>query len=196
MTDTQKRGRGRPRQFSEQEALDAAMMLFWAKGYGEVGTAELCEKLGINPPSLYAAFGKKSELFEKVLHRYVKNMDGIFSQAFSDAKSLDAFIMQFLKAAVAIYHRHPAVRGCLMFENARSTRDEDVKAATDSSRDTLVLNLRSKLANLGVKNVDVVTDAVLVSLIGLSGASRDGMSQHQLEKVCLVYHSGIMAISK
>ena len=54
------RGRGRPRSFDRNAALFKALELFWKRGYEPVSVAELCTAMGINAPSLYAAFGSKS----------------------------------------------------------------------------------------------------------------------------------------
>src|SRR5690606_8539309 len=61
---------GRPRAFDPNVALDRAMRVFWEKGYEGASLAGLTEAMGINPPSLYAAFGNKETLFQQVLARY------------------------------------------------------------------------------------------------------------------------------
>ena len=61
---------GRPRDFDIEHALNEAMLIFWRKGFEGTSLADLTEAMGINRPSLYAAFGNKEELFLKVLDRY------------------------------------------------------------------------------------------------------------------------------
>ena len=61
---------GRTRQFDVDEVLDRALEVFWARGYEGATLPELTRAMGINRPSLYAAFGNKEELFHKALHRY------------------------------------------------------------------------------------------------------------------------------
>jgi AcrR family transcriptional regulator len=61
---------GRARTFDIDEALDSAMTVFWRKGYVGTSLSDLTEAMGINRPSLYAAFGNKEELFGKALERY------------------------------------------------------------------------------------------------------------------------------
>src|SRR5437870_6112231 len=61
---------GRTRQFDVGEALDRALEVFWARGYEGATLPELTRAMGINRPSLYAAFGNKEQLFRKALDRY------------------------------------------------------------------------------------------------------------------------------
>lgn len=61
---------GRPREFDADAALDEAMEVFWRHGYEGATIAQLTEAMGINPPSLYAAFGNKEGLLKAALDRY------------------------------------------------------------------------------------------------------------------------------
>lgn len=61
---------GRPRSFDEDEVVEAALHVFLAKGYDGASISELTKAMGINPPSLYATFGDKRGLFERVMDRY------------------------------------------------------------------------------------------------------------------------------
>lgn len=68
--ESQRARPGRPRAFDVDQALERAMRVFWGKGYQGTSLSDLTEAMGINRPSLYAAFGNKEELFRKVLDRY------------------------------------------------------------------------------------------------------------------------------
>ena len=61
---------GRPREFDMDQALDEAMEVFWRHGYEGATIAALTGAMGINPPSLYAAFGSKEGLLKAALDRY------------------------------------------------------------------------------------------------------------------------------
>ena len=63
-------GMGRPRTFDCDIALDQAMEVFWRHGYEGATIAQLTDAMGINPPSLYAAFGSKEGLLKAALDRY------------------------------------------------------------------------------------------------------------------------------
>jgi TetR/AcrR family transcriptional repressor of nem operon len=67
---------GRPREFDEKVVLDAAMDLFWERGYEATGIAELSERCGIGRQSMYNAFGDKHSLFEQALQCYARDRIG------------------------------------------------------------------------------------------------------------------------
>src|SRR5258706_15807861 len=62
--------RGRPRSFDRDKALERAMQVFWKQGYEATSIQDLTRAMGINPPSLYAAFGDKERLFMEAVERY------------------------------------------------------------------------------------------------------------------------------
>jgi AcrR family transcriptional regulator len=61
---------GRPRAFRREVALEAAMRVFWQHGYEGASLTALTAAMGINRPSLYAAFGDKATLFREAVARY------------------------------------------------------------------------------------------------------------------------------
>lgn len=63
---------GRPRTFCKNQALDRALEVFWRQGFEGASICDLTEAMGINPPSLYAAFGNKEQLFRQALDRYAE----------------------------------------------------------------------------------------------------------------------------
>ena len=63
---------GRPIGFDREAALEAAMLLFWQRGYEGTSMADLTHAMGLNPSSIYAAFGDKHTLFQFVVKRYME----------------------------------------------------------------------------------------------------------------------------
>jgi len=78
---TEKRTAGRPREFDRAIALNAAMMVFWQKGYEGTSLAELTEAMGISKPTLYASFGDKETLLREAVRTYM----GLHAEAYATA---------------------------------------------------------------------------------------------------------------
>jgi len=64
---------GRPREFDEETVLDAAMRIFWDKGYEGTSMADLANAMKLSPSSIYAAFGDKKDLFQRAAEKYTKD---------------------------------------------------------------------------------------------------------------------------
>src|SRR5687768_16620781 len=88
---------GRPRSFDRDAALRRAMVLFWERGYEAVSLAELTEQLGINKPSLYAAFGCKEALFREAIELYSSTEGKHTEQALHEQPSARAAIESMLR---------------------------------------------------------------------------------------------------
>ena len=63
---------GRPIGFDKDAALEAATLLFWERGYEGTSMSDLTQAMGLNPSSIYAAFGDKHALFQLAVKRYME----------------------------------------------------------------------------------------------------------------------------
>jgi AcrR family transcriptional regulator len=61
---------GRPKEFCEQAALEAAMLVFAEKGFENASLADLTTAMGINRFSMYASFGSKEQLYVKAMNAF------------------------------------------------------------------------------------------------------------------------------
>ncbi|WP_228989888.1 TetR/AcrR family transcriptional regulator [Streptomyces sp. DH8] len=75
----------RPRQFDEEQALDAAMRTFWEYGYEAASTQDLCDATGLGRSSIYNTFRSKRELFARSLARYLDAMADAQDAVLDDA---------------------------------------------------------------------------------------------------------------
>ena len=106
---------GRKREFDEDQALKAAMQLFWEKGYAGTSMADLTTRMGINKPSLYAAFGNKEQLHRRALELYGKRYGGANLAILQD-QGLPAGerLEKFLDAVVRMQFDENLPMGCLV----------------------------------------------------------------------------------
>jgi AcrR family transcriptional regulator len=93
------RGRGRPRAFSPNDVLMAAVAVFAEKGYEHTSLSDLTEAMGINRPSMYLAFGNKEDLFLRAMKAYQAQADAQLTECMS-GPSARMGVEALLRAAV------------------------------------------------------------------------------------------------
>jgi AcrR family transcriptional regulator len=104
---------GRPRGFDIDKALDEAMEVFWRHGYEGATIAELTGAMGINPPSLYAAFGSKEGLLKAALDRYSQKRAECMAEVL-DAPTARAVVERLLLKLADLQTDPKNPRGCLL----------------------------------------------------------------------------------
>jgi AcrR family transcriptional regulator len=109
--------RGRPLAFNQDEALDAALNVFWSHGYEGTSMAELTDALGINKPSIYAAFGNKETLFRKALAKYVSGPAAFVTVALNEP-SAQKVAEKFLLGSIEFLTNENNPRGCMIVQGA------------------------------------------------------------------------------
>lgn len=115
---------GRPREFDAEFALDRALDVFWRNGYEGASIADLTAAMGINPPSLYAAFGNKAELFRKALDRYVEQRTQFWHEAFEAPTARGAVELLLRKSADFLTEKcNPP--GCMLVRSAVSCSEAE-----------------------------------------------------------------------
>jgi TetR/AcrR family transcriptional regulator, repressor for divergent bdcA len=171
--------RGRPRAFDREEALAKAQFLFHARGYDALSVADLTEAMGINPPSFYAAFGSKLQLYDEALGRYVEN-DGLdLTSIFVPGTPLAIGIAKMLRYAATAYTSGEAC-GCMVIEGARGTADPEAGSRARARLDESRAFIHEKIAGLDAGNADLATDYAMTSMAGLSASARNGMPAARL----------------
>lgn len=121
--------RGRPREFDPEEALSAALQVFWEKGYEGASLAELTEAMGITKPSLYACFGNKESLFHKALDLYERDKLCYMRSAL-DAPTARGVAERLLRGTLDIQTAGNDQRACLGVISmvACTTQADSIKA--------------------------------------------------------------------
>ncbi|MGQ7874616.1 TetR/AcrR family transcriptional regulator [Bacillus sp. 1A] len=102
----------RLREFDEEKALDAAMQLFWEKGYAATSLSDLTAKMEIQKPSLYSAFGDKEGLFEAALRRYTNLHAANIRTKLQNEQSVKEAIRTFFENIVEEEYKKAFSKGC------------------------------------------------------------------------------------
>jgi TetR/AcrR family transcriptional repressor of nem operon len=115
---------GRPREFDETAALDAATDCFWRDGYEATSVRELAASMGIAGASLYNAFGDKRSLFREVLQRYaelsMRERIARLESTLPPKQAVRAFMGEIVDHSV-----EGDRRGCLLVNTALDTAPHD-----------------------------------------------------------------------
>lgn len=137
---------GRHRQFDVEQALDAALCVFWRKGYEGASYTDLTEATGVERPALYAAFGNKEALFRRALARYYEHYLDYVPEALNQptAREMAEFM---LRRAAELHTRYPANPGCLGINGvlAGSDEAEPVRQALIDARAEGAAQIRARL---------------------------------------------------
>lgn len=115
--------RGRPRSFDRAAALRRAMEVFWAQGYDGTSMSDLIAAMGVNSPSIYAAFGSKEKLFREAVALYRATEGGRIWGAMTTAPSARAAIETVLRVSAEEFTRPSKPRGCLIVLGALNADD-------------------------------------------------------------------------
>ncbi|KYG02058.1 TetR family transcriptional regulator [Sorangium cellulosum] len=184
--------RGRPRAFDRGVALEAALRVFWRHGYDATSLAELTAAMKITPPSLYAAFGSKKELFLEAVALYAEMYGASVPRALSEEPTARAAVARVLLefAAFSSSPDHPL--GCLMVHGAANCTpgSAEVEAALRERRAASEAALRRRIEQ-GIAEGDLPADTDGAALAkyygaviqGMSVQARDGASREELERV-------------
>jgi TetR/AcrR family transcriptional repressor for divergent bdcA len=179
MTTNSPRPRGRPRRFDPDQAVVTAQRLFHARGYDAVSVADLTEALGINPPSFYAAFGSKADLYARTLNRYSAAEGLPLAEILHPGRPVAEALAALLEKAARRYAADPTAAGCLVIEGTRCNAPE-ARAAARALSAAAEDRIRDFVAATQPEAAGRLTDYVVTLMTGLSGMAREG---HGLDRL-------------
>jgi len=186
---------GRRRAFDKDEALQQAMLVFWDKGYSGASLSDLIQAMGINKPSMYAAFGNKQQLYISAVNKYVEDYssDHLDNLAGS-ALTLSDKLRKHLHDIVQTVANPNNPLGCLIASSTCSIGSNSLPE--DATQLILDINQASKTAFIrfftaeqarGVISADESPEELAGYLLtiqfGLAVAARNGTAIEPLNKM-------------
>jgi AcrR family transcriptional regulator len=188
------KGRGRPRAYDPQTALQQALGVFWSTGYSGASLDSIATAAGMNRPSLYAAFGDKHALYIKALEQYWEFAAAAMHGALTDEElTLREALTQFYEGQLAIYFSGEGQpRGCFAIGTAttEAVEDTEIRDVLSDRLSRLDADLEARLRTAIDKgelkdDVDPAALSVLASslLHSISIRARAGKSRDELSEL-------------
>jgi AcrR family transcriptional regulator len=181
---------GRPINFDKDAALEAAMLLFWERGYEGTSMTDLTQAMGLSPSSIYAAFGGKHALFALAVKRYMDSRAQYATKALEES-TLEKVIRALFDNTVAFLTMpgHPptcmtlaGAMGCSVdAAPARDLMTEIRKQNEVAMRERLLQARKSGELSKEI-NVDDYSRYLSSILAGLSIQAANGSTKAELKR--------------
>lgn len=181
----------RPLQFDRQQALNAAMQVFWLQGYSASSLQLLLDAMHINRGSLYAAFGNKAGLFTEVIDHYQRDMQGIVFELLANNDNPAQGIRDVFEITLFMLNQDERAMGCLLVNtvNELSPIDADLR---DCASEKLSLVERAFIEACEraqahkqmstTLSADEAGKTIMTCMIGLRVQSRRGIAESHLRQ--------------
>ena len=167
----------RTREFDEEKVLEAAMQLFWEKGYEATSLSDLTSRMGIQRPSIYSTFGDKKELFEAALRRYTTSRAADIRARLQSHVSVKQAFATFFEEVIQAEYTKDLSNGCFCINTMveLAPHDERFEILTREHQLYLAVIFQETIER-GVQAGELEADtdakslaqALIVSLIGLT----------------------------
>lgn len=167
----------RQRGFDVEEALDAAMQIFWEKGFEATSLSDLTSRMGIQRPSIYSTFGDKKELFEAALRKYTRSHASNVRATFQNKSSVKEGFCTFFEGVVAEKYSESYKRGCFCINTMVELAPHDEKFEILTREHQMYLTtIFQEMIERGLRsgeletkmNAKALAQTLVVSLIGLT----------------------------
>jgi AcrR family transcriptional regulator len=182
---------GRPISFDKEAALEAAMRAFWERGYEGTSIAHLTEAMGLNPPSIYAAFGDKKSLFQLAAKRYAEGPAQYQAKALCEP-SLEGVIKALFRNTVEFLSDRGHPTSCMTLTGAMAC-GVDAESAKDFMAEIRRQNegaLRGRLQQARKSgelasdvNIDDYARYLSTLLGGLAIQAANGISRAEMKRI-------------
>jgi len=182
---------GRHREFDVDQALDATLRVFWAKGYEGASYADLTKAAGVERPALYSAFGNKEALFRRALARYYEHYMDYIPEALELPTAREVAAHMLFRAA-DLNTRYPDHTGCLGVSGVLAGSDdaESVRQSLIEARASGEAQLRDRFERAKTDgdlpptaDPDVLAAFVLAVLHGMAVQAKAGFTREKLEAI-------------
>lgn len=180
------RGRGRPRGFDPDIALEAAMKVFWAEGFEGASINTLARATGMPRATLYQLYHDKEGLFLAAIDHYARTRTAKVAATLESHATLEEDLKAFFAAVIDLALSEPKARGCLIACVLADVAGSNsrFRLELDHRCEALEMRIRDRLAADDGQRGDISGRAVMLASIarGLMLRARSGADRSLLEK--------------
>lgn len=176
------------RKFDRDEALETALRLFWEYGYDTTSIATLTTEMGINPPSLYAAFGNKNQLFEEAIDLYQRRHGVDLPTGVPARDAVESMLRELARDYTD--DAHP--RGCIIISAATNyapggeeivSRMRDLREATKNRIASLITEDAERSIPLPPEDIRRTATFFAAVIQGMHQQAVDGATHADLDAI-------------
>lgn len=192
--------RGRPRKYEHAAALDAALTTFWSKGFAGTSLDDLASAMGMNRPSIYAAFGNKDALYAAAVERYVQTVGRAYLEPLLRGRTLSEDLDGFYASVTGVVTGSHGPLGCIVActlpaEAETTPAARELLAGALAGIDEAVRQRLARAVEQGElpRDTDLRTQAQLVTsgMLALSLRARAGASKRELKKLARAFVAAV-----
>jgi AcrR family transcriptional regulator len=182
---------GRPREFDPNKALDKALDVFWRHGYEGASISDLTHAMGISPPSLYAAFGNKEQLFRAALDRYSETRKQLWAELMQEPTAR-ATMEKLFERVIDFYAQEGNPNCCMLVKGTMTTGDcgqviADHMCAKRAESEAMLVERFTQAKTAGELPVDIephdLARYYMTVLDGMSVRAAAGADRKELRNV-------------
>jgi TetR/AcrR family transcriptional regulator, copper-responsive repressor len=179
------RRRGRPRTLDREAGLEIAARLFWQHGYEGTSIADLTQAMGITPPSLYAAFGSKEDLYRQALDHTIERESKGRSEALQGEMPAYDALAFYLRDVVQGITDPGKPRGCIVSTAVlqHAKENESVATTVAARREASLQALKARFQR-AINEGELPADTDIDALAHFYGAVVQGMSAQACDGAC------------
>lgn len=183
---------GRPASFDREAAVEAAMHLFWKRGYLSVSASDLAHAMAVQRSSFYNSFGSRESVFEEALRRYAERAPDAALDRIAPGEPVVPAIVAVFREICRLRARDAEGKGCMVGKCVSELVgvDEHLGPLVDAALQARITGLERLLRQAAqqgeIDRVDARTtaQALVTVMLGIGTLAKIVRDEKQLWAVC------------
>lgn len=191
---------GRPAGFVREQAIDAAMHVFWKHGFPSVSTSDLAAAMSIQRSSFYNSFGSRVAVFLEALRRYGALAPDAALDDVRPGQPVAPVLVSMFREICRVRASDRAGRGCMVCNGVADLVGVDKKlgpllARAVTDRTAVLERLLHQAAQQGEipesSDCSALAGAMVTFMTGLNTISKVVRDEARLWTICQQFLAGL-----